>query len=90
LRFRGQIAIASGEGSAESATSWLTRAIDVAREQNARLEELRAATNLARLWAEQGRRDEARDLLAPIHGWFSEGFGMRDLQDARALLDELR
>jgi predicted ATPase len=52
--------------------------------------ELRAATSLARLWAEQGKRGEALDLLAPVYGWFTEGFDSADLKDARALLDELR
>jgi predicted ATPase len=52
--------------------------------------ELRAAVSLARLWREQGRRAEARDLLAPVYGWFTEGFDTADLKDAKALLDELR
>jgi len=90
LRTRGQIAIASGEGTDEDAASWLTRAIVTAREQNAHLEELRAATSLARLWGDQGKRDEARDLLAPIHDWFTEGFNMQDLKEAGTLLHELR
>jgi predicted ATPase len=66
------------------------RALEVAREQQAKLWELRAATSLARLWAEQGERQRARDLLAPIYGWFTEGFDTADLKDAKALLDELR
>jgi predicted ATPase len=63
-------------------------ALAVAREQNARMWELRTATSLARLWDDQGRRSEARDLLAPIFGWFTEGFDTADLKDAKALLDE--
>ena len=51
--------------------------------------ELRAAVRLARLWGDQGRHTEARDLLAPVYGWFIEGFGTPDLKDAKALLDEL-
>ena len=51
--------------------------------------ELRAATSLARLWRDQGKRDEARELLAPVYGWFTEGFNTRDLKEAKALLDEL-
>ena len=66
------------------------RSIRIARRQQAHSLELRAATSLARLWGEQGRRAEARELLAPVYGWFTEGFDTADLKDARALLDELR
>jgi predicted ATPase len=62
----------------------------VAREQGARLAELRAATGLARLWRDQRKRPQARDLLAPAYGWFTEGFDASDLKEARALLEELR
>jgi predicted ATPase len=61
----------------------------VAQQQSARFWELRAALDLARLWCDQGKRTEARDLLAPIYGWFTEGFDTPVLQDAKALLDEL-
>ena len=61
-----------------------------ARRQQAKSLELRAAASLARLWGEQGRRGEARGLLAPVYGWFTEGFDTPDLKDAKALLDELR
>jgi predicted ATPase len=64
------------------------RAIRSLRQQ-AKSFELRAATNLARLWGEQGRRAEARNLLAPVYGWFIEGFDTADLKDAKVLLDEL-
>ena len=64
-------------------------ALAIAREQGTRGYELRAATSLARLWREQCRRDEARDLLAPVYGWFTEGFETPDLKEAKALLDEL-
>ena len=77
-------------GDARAAEACFRRAIAVAQEQQARLWELRAATSLARLWAEQGKRAQARDLLAPIYGWFTEGFETADLKDAQALLDELR
>jgi predicted ATPase len=65
------------------------RAIATTRQQGAKSLELRAATSLARLWRDQGRHAEARDLLAPVYGWFTEGFETRDLQDAKALLEEL-
>jgi predicted ATPase len=63
--------------------------MDIARQQHAKAWELRAATSLARLWQGQGKRHEARELLAPIYGWFTEGFDTADLQEAKALLDEL-
>jgi predicted ATPase len=68
-----------------SGSGWL----EVARAKEARSLELRAATSLARLWAERGRRAEARDLLAPVYGWFTEGFETRDLKEAKVLLDTL-
>jgi predicted ATPase len=61
----------------------------VARGQSAKFWELRAAVDLGRLWCDQGKRDEARDLLAPVYGWFTEGFDTLDLKEAKALLDEL-
>ncbi len=64
-------------------------ALDIARRQQARSWELRAAMSLARLWQQQGKRAEAHELLAPVYGWFTEGFDTADLQEARALLDEL-
>jgi predicted ATPase len=64
-------------------------AINVAQQQRARIFELRATTSMARLWRDQGRREEARELLAPVYGWFKEGFDTRDLQEAKALLEEL-
>jgi hypothetical protein len=64
-------------------------AIDIARGQQAKILELRAGTSLARLWRHQGKRDEACDLLGPIYDWFTEGFDLLDLKDAKALLDEL-
>ena len=63
--------------------------MSIAEEQEAKLWELRAAVSFARLRRDRGRRDEARDLLAPVYGWFTEGFDTRDLKDAKALLDEL-
>jgi predicted ATPase len=65
------------------------RALEIARAQQARSWELRAATSLARLWRDQGCRAEAHDLLAPVYGWFTEGFETLDSKEARALLEEL-
>jgi class 3 adenylate cyclase/predicted ATPase len=73
----------------EEGQACLQQALRVARQQQAKSLELRAATSLARLWGEQGRRIEASDLLAPVHGWFTEGFDTPDLKDAKALLDQL-
>ena len=72
------------------AKSYSGRALTDARQKQAKSLELRAAMSMARLWRDQGRRDEARDLLAPVYGWFTEGFDTRDLKEAKALLGELR
>jgi predicted ATPase len=87
-RFEG-IALV-GLNRLEEGQSALEEALRVARRQQAKSYELRAATSLARLWGEQGRRDAARELLAPVYGWFTEGFDTADLKDAKALLDQLR
>jgi predicted ATPase len=71
------------------AEAWLQRALDVARRQEAKSLELRAAMSLSRLWQRQGKRTEARALLAPVYGWFTEGFDTADLQEAKALLTEI-
>jgi predicted ATPase len=70
----------------EEAEACFQQALAVARRQQAKSLELRAAMSLARLWQQQGKRDEAHELLAPIYGWFSEGFDTADMQEARALL----
>jgi class 3 adenylate cyclase/tetratricopeptide (TPR) repeat protein len=88
-RLDGDLLLATG-GPADEAATRYHHALAVAREQGARSLELRAATSLARLWRDQGKRAEARDLLAPIYAWFTEGFATRDLQDAKALLEDLR
>ena len=67
----------------------MRRALDVARRQEAKSLELRAAMSLSRLWQQQGKRTEAQELLAPIYSWFTEGFDTADLQEAKALLEEL-
>jgi predicted ATPase len=89
-RFRGELRLALPESDQSEAEACFCRALAVASEQQAKLWELRAATSLARLWRDQRRRNEAHDLLAPIYGWFTEGFDTADLKDARALLGELR
>jgi predicted ATPase len=76
-RLAGEIALKSPEADATKAQAYFERALAVAREQQARSWELRAATSLARLWRDQGKRQQARDLLAPIYGWFTEGFDTR-------------
>jgi predicted ATPase len=73
----------------DNAERWLCRALGTAQKRGARLWEVRAATSLARLWRDQGKRTDARDLLAPIYGCFTEGFDTRDLKEAAALLAEL-
>jgi predicted ATPase len=73
---------------APQAEACFQQALAIARRQQARSLELRAAMSLARLWQQQGKRAEARELLAPIYGWFTEGFDTADLQEAKALLDE--
>jgi predicted ATPase len=89
LRVGGEIAMTSPERDTAKAEMFFDRALGVARQQQARSWELRAATSLARLWRAQDKRAEARDLLAPVYGWFTEGFDTLDLKEAKALLDEL-
>ena len=84
---RGDLLNAAGDQS--GAEQHYRQAIAVAERQSAKLFQLRASTSLARLWRDQGKRAEARDLLGPIYNWFTEGFDAPDLKDAKALLDEL-
>jgi predicted ATPase len=77
------------QGDSEAAEELYRRALGIAREQEAKMWELHAAMSLARLSHDQGRRGEPRDLLAPVYGWFTEGFDTPDLKEAKALLDEL-
>ena len=88
-RIAGEIALMSPKPDAAKAEAYFERALAVARSQQAKSWELRAAMSMARLWRDQGKRDEARDLLAPVYGWFTEGFETLDLREAKALLDEL-
>jgi predicted ATPase len=88
-RIAGEVALKSPAPDTEKAEKYFEHALSVARAQQAKSWELRAAMSLARLWRDQGKRDEARDLLAPVYGWFTEGFDTLDLKEARALLDEL-
>jgi predicted ATPase len=89
-RLQGVIALAGNrEGKEHAAEQAFQTAIDLARSQDAKLLELRAATNLARLWREQGKHAEGEALLAPIYNWFKEGFATPDLCQAKALLEEL-
>jgi predicted ATPase len=88
-RTAGEIALMSPEPDAAKAQAHFERAIAIARAQKAKSWELRAATSLARLWRDHGKRQQARDLLAPVYGWFTEGFDTADLKEAKALLDEL-
>ena len=86
-RIAGEIALKSPKADAAKAETYFERALAVSRAQQAKSWELRAAMSMARLWRDQGKRRQARDLLAPVYGWFTEGFDTLDLKEARALLD---
>jgi predicted ATPase len=88
-RIAGEIALKSPEIDAAKAEAYFDRALAVARQQRAKSWELRAAMSMARLWRDQDKRHEARDLLAPVYGWFTEGFDTLDLREAKILLDTL-
>ena len=88
-RVEGEFGRVQGTSLVEIETCF-EQALQVARGQSAKSFELRAAMSLARLWRDQGKRDAARDLLAPVYGWFTEGFDTLDLKEAKALLDELQ
>ncbi|HKB40980.1 MAG TPA: hypothetical protein VKD72_31420 [Gemmataceae bacterium] len=89
-RSKGELLLASSAAGVPEAEALFRHALEIARAQGARSIELRAATSLARLLRDQGRRAEARDVLAPVYGWFTEGFDTGDLAEAKALLEELR
>ena len=88
-RSAGEIALLSPERHAAKAEAYFERALAVARQQRAKSWEIRASMSLARLWRDQGKPQQARELLAPVYGWFTEGFETRDLKEAKALLEEL-
>jgi predicted ATPase len=88
-RLTGQIALIAPERDTTKAEMYFERALVVARNQQAKSWELRAAMSLARLWRDQGKVQHARELLASVYGWFTEGFDTRDLKEAKALLKEL-
>jgi predicted ATPase len=88
-RLRADILLEAKSDAAEEAETLLGRSLEIARSQAAKTFELRAATSLARMWQRQGKLDAARALLAPLCAWFTEGFGTRDLREAKALLDSL-
>src|SRR5262249_25105461 len=88
-RLKGVLLLQQSSDNQAEAENCFDPAIDIARSQQAKSCELRAATKLARLWQQQGKRQEAYDLLAPVYHWFTEGFDTADLQDAKALLEAL-
>jgi predicted ATPase len=88
-RVAGEIALLSPSPDAAKAKAYFERALAVARQQQAKSWELRASMSLARLWRDQGKPQQARELLAPAYGWFTEGFDTRDLKEAKVLLEDL-
>jgi len=88
-RLQGELLLHQAVPDAAQAEACFQQALTIARRQQAKSWELRAAVSLSRLWQQQGKRDEARELLAPVYGWFTEGFDTADLQEAKTLLEEL-
>ena len=88
-RVAGEIALLSPERDVAKAEAYFERALAVARQQQAKSWELRASVSMARLWRDQGKPQQARQLLAPVYSWFTEGFDTLDLKEAKALLDEV-
>jgi predicted ATPase len=89
FRLKGTLLLTQAVPDASQAEACFHQALDIARQQQAKSWELRAATSLARLWQQQGKQDDARTLLTDVYGWFTEGFDTADLQEARALLEAL-
>ena len=88
-RVRGELLVLDPKPDVAKAEAYFNRALDVARKQQAKFWELRGAISMARLWRDQGKVKEARELVTPVYGWFTEGFDARDLKEAKTLLDEL-
>ena len=88
-RRKAALLLQQASDNSTAAASCFQQAITLARSQQAKSFELRAATSLARLWQQQGKRQEAHELLTPVYGWFTEGFDTADLQEAKALLTEI-
>jgi len=88
-RLKGELLLSQTTADAQQAEACFRYALSTARRQQAKSLELRAAMSLSRLWQQQGKRAEAHALLAPVYGWFTEGFDTADLQEAKALLDAL-
>jgi predicted ATPase len=88
-RLQGELLLRQAVLDTAQAETCFQQALTIARQQQAKSWELRAAISLSRLWQQQGKRDAARELLVPIYGWFTEGFDTADLQEAKALLEEL-
>jgi predicted ATPase len=88
-RTAGEIMLRAPERDAAKAEEYFNHALTVARRQEAKTWELRAAMSMARLWRDQGKRDKACELLAPVYEWFTEGFDTRDLKEAKTLLEQL-
>jgi predicted ATPase len=88
-RLKGELLLALSQAHQAEAETCFQQALDIAHRQQAKSWELRAATSLSRLWQQQGKRAEAHEILVPIYGWFTEGFDTADLQEAKALLEEL-
>src|SRR5262249_22593706 len=88
-RLKGALLLQQSSDHQAEAENCFHHALEIARSQQAKSFELRTATSLAKLWQQQGKRQEAHDLLAPVYGWFTEGFDTADLKEAKALLDAL-
>src|SRR5262249_24540533 len=89
LRTKGKLLLLQDQDHPQAAQAYVQQAVTMAREQAARSFDLRAAMSLARLWREQDKVQQARELLAPVYGWFTEGLDTRDLKEAKVLLEEL-